>query len=44
MVVFLSVVENNYSCTLSVFFVVFGHMLEAFTHNSKELSSREKFS
>ena len=34
----------KYSCTLSIFSVVFAHAQEAFTHNSKEPSSREKIS
>ena len=35
----------KYSCTLSSFFVVvFAHALVAFTHNSKEPSSRKRFS
>ena len=33
----------KYSCTLSIFFVVFAHVVVAFTHNSNEPSSREKF-
>ena len=34
----------KFSCTLSIFFVVFVRVLEAFTHNSKQPSSRKIFS
>jgi len=49
MLVFLSGIENtvvHVLCisTSSIFFAVFAHMLEAFTHSSKEPLRPEKFS